>query len=315
MPETYDLVSLGEVMLRLSPPRHVRLRQAGSLDVRVCGAQFNVAADLASLGKKVAFLSKLPDNELGLLARSLCLRYGVDMSHVSTAQGARMGLVFVDFAAEPRESAHLYDRRNSAASMISPADFDWEKIAGRARLAHTDGVFLGLGENCREAAMRFMAAARSTGCTVCFDVNHREHIKTSEQVYRQVLPFVDVLVTNRSFSERTFGFQGSDEDLLRSYHREFGCNTVCLTSRCMQSAVRGSWSSMALHEGRVLAGSAICFDAVDRFGTGDAYFAGFLYGYLQGDVELGLEFGNTLCALAILLRGMWRSSQPRRSCT
>src|SRR5579864_4610156 len=91
----YDLVSLGEVMLRMSPPKFERLRRARSLDIQVAGAQLNVAADLARLGKKTAFLSKLPANELGQLAYDTCLSYGVDMSHVQMITGARMGVNYL----------------------------------------------------------------------------------------------------------------------------------------------------------------------------------------------------------------------------
>src|SRR5437867_1091958 len=92
---TYDVVSLGEVMLRLSPPGHERLRQARSLDIRVCGAQFNLAADFALLGGRSAFVSRLPANDLGLMARSACLKYGVDMSNVRMTPNSRMGIVYV----------------------------------------------------------------------------------------------------------------------------------------------------------------------------------------------------------------------------
>src|SRR5262245_55703135 len=170
----YDLVSLGELMLRLSPPGRERLRQAHSLAVRACGAQFNVVAGMAVQGRRAAFLSKLPDGELGLLARSLGQKYGGDMSHVALVPGARMGIIYVDFPAEPGRTSHVYDRQGSAASGITPADFDWAKILAGARLAHTDGIFLGLNENCRAAALEFIRTAKAQGCVFCFDVNYRE---------------------------------------------------------------------------------------------------------------------------------------------
>ncbi|HVO72177.1 MAG TPA: PfkB family carbohydrate kinase, partial [Aggregatilineaceae bacterium] len=91
----YDLVSLGEVMLRMSPPKFERLRGATRLDVHVAGAQLNVAANLARFGKRTAFLSRLPANELGLLARDTCASYGVDMSHVLMIPDARMGINYL----------------------------------------------------------------------------------------------------------------------------------------------------------------------------------------------------------------------------
>ena len=305
-----DLVSLGEVMLRMSPPKHERLRQATQLDVRVAGSQLNVAADLAQLGMKTIFVSKLPANELGLLARNACQGYGVDVSHLMLVEGGRMGVNYLEFGATPRAGATVYDRAGSAASSIAAGDFAWGDITRGARLAYTDGIFPGLGAGCFEATLAFLAAAREQGAVTCFDVNYREHLWTVEcarAAWQELLPLVDILATNRSVSEQVFGFEGSDEDLLARYHDAFGCRTVCLTHREMFGVLHGAWSSAALHEGTVFQGRRYEFDVVDRFGTGDAWFAGFLYGYLEreleGDVQVALDFGDALCALAHTIEG------------
>ena len=116
-----DVVCLGEVMLRLSPPKFERLRQATRLDVCVAGSQLNVAADLAQLGKRTAFVSLLPANELGVLARDACQGYGVDVSHLKLVDGARMGVNYLEFGATPRAGVAIYDRAGSAASTITAA--------------------------------------------------------------------------------------------------------------------------------------------------------------------------------------------------
>ncbi len=185
-----DLVSLGEMMLRLSPPKHERLRRAAALDVRACGAQFNLAANFAALGKHSLFLSQLPDNELGHLARSLGQSYGVDMSQVQLGDTPKIGLVFVEFSLAPRRQVHLYDRQGSAASRISPADFAWSEILQGAHFAHTDGIFPALGAGPRQAALAFLKAARECGCTASFDVNFRESLWPPDDalaLYRQAL--------------------------------------------------------------------------------------------------------------------------------
>ena len=303
---TYDLVSLGEVMLRLSPPRFERLRQATRLDVRVAGSQLNVAANLAQLGKRAAFVSLLPGNELGVLARDACLGYGVDVSHLRLVDGVRMGVNFVEFGATPRAGVAVYDRAGSAASTITAIDFDWAGILSGARLAYSDGIFPGLGEGCFEATLAFLRTAREAGCVTCFDVNYREHLWTVERAraaWGQILPLVDVLATNRSVAEAVFGYAGTDVELLTRFRADFGCRTVCLTSREIDGVLRGAWSSQALHDGQMTQGRRYEFDVIDRFGTGDAWFAGFLYGYLDGDVAFALNFGNALCALAHTIEG------------
>ncbi len=300
------LASLGEVMLRLSPPGYERLRAAKSLEVRMCGAQFNVAADLGLLGKSTVFISKLPANELGVLARNAGGKYGIDMSHVQMAPDTRMGVIYVEFGADPRPGMHLYDRRGSAASTIKPADFDWKRILKDTRFAHTDGIFPGLAPGCREATLEFLKTARAAGCEICFDMNYRETLWTPEEarkLYKEILRYVDIVVTNQSVSNLIFGPQGTEEDFARRYHQEFGCRIVCTTSREMLGRRHGKWKSMALFEDQIEHGSPCEFEVVDRFGTGDAFLAGFLFGYSERGIKYGLDFGNALCALAHTTEG------------
>ena len=302
----YDLVSVGEVMLRMSPPKYQRLRQAHTLDVCVCGSQLNVAANLARLGKKTAFVTKIPANELGLLAWDGCLSYGVDLSHVQMVPGGRLGVNYVEFGRPPRGGVAVYDREHSAASTIAPGDFAWDQILAGARLAYTDGIFPGLSTSCRAAALEFVATAATMGCTVCFDMNYREHLWTpavAREVWPHLLSHVDILVTNRSVSTDVFGYEGSDVEQAARYGDEFGCQVVCHTRREAMGAQRGAWNSLAVSGGQCYWGRRVEFDVVDRFGTGDAWFAGFLYGYLSGDIEYALNFGNALCALAHTTEG------------
>lgn len=302
----YDLVSLGEVMLRLSPPKFERLRSARKLDVHVAGSQLNVAANLARLGKRTSFISKLPANELGILTRDVCMSYGVDTSWLHFVPEGRLGVNYVEFGATPRAGVTVYDRRGSAASTITPDDFDWESALSGTRLAFTDGIFPGLSPNCAATTLKFLATAKRLGCTTCFDVNFREHLwteQTAAEVWRELLPHIDVLVTNRSVSETVFGYSGTDEEILAKYQEEFGCKITCLTTREIFGVLKGAWNSIALSDGKIVEGVKRQFDIVDRFGTGDAWFAGFLYGYLERDLEYALNFANTLCALAHTTEG------------
>jgi 2-dehydro-3-deoxygluconokinase len=302
----FDLISLGEVMLRMSPPRYERLRRARSLDIQVAGAQLNIAANLARFGKKAAFISKLPHNELGLLAYDMCQSYGVDMAYVQLVEGARMGVNYLEFTATPRTPVTIFDRKDSAASTITANDFDWQSILADVKIAHTDGIFPGLSVGCREATTIYLETAKALGGLTSFDMNYREHlwtVETARECWNTLLPMIDIVVTNRSVSELAFGFSGSDEALLRQYHEAFGCKLICLTSREIDGIMRGAWASQALYEGEVIYGRRYEFDAVDRYGTGDAFFAGLLYGYLEGDVQFALNFGNAACALAHTVEG------------
>jgi 2-dehydro-3-deoxygluconokinase len=272
----------------------------------MCGAQFNIAADLALLGKCTVFVSKLPANELGALARTAGGSYGVDMSHVQMAPDSRMGVIYVEFGADPRPGMHLYDRKGSAASTIKPADFDWKRILKGSRFAHTDGIFPGLNTGCREATLEFLKAAREAGCEICFDMNYRETLWSPEEackLYKEILGYVDIVVTSQSASKVVFGVDDAEEGSAQRYRQEFGCRIVCMTSREMGRRRHGKWKSIALFENHVEYGRPFEFEVVDRYGTGDAFLAGFLFGYSERGVKYGLDFGNALCALAHTTEG------------
>lgn len=297
----HDVVTIGEGMLRLSPPRFERLRRARSLDLHVCGSQGNVASNLARLGLNTAFMTKVPDNALGLLMKDHYMSCGVDVSHVKLVSGARLGVNYIEFGATPRTSSVVYDRKNSAASTIAPDDFAWDEILQGVRLAYTDGILPGLSDSCRRATLEFIAAAKRQGCLVGLDVNYREHLWSphrAREVLAEIIKDVDVLITTQWDSETVFGYTGSYEEIIKQFHDEFGCPIVAITLREVFDVLRGAWNTMVLHEGKVLHGRRIEMDVIDRFGAGDSWGSGFIFAYLtKGDVEYAMNFGNALCAL------------------
>lgn len=306
MSRPYDLVSLGEPLLRLTPPEGEPLRRAASLSLHVVGSQLNVAADLAALGRRTMFLSKVPATALGLLALDACRGFGVDVSHVPTVPSGKMGVTWVELSAAPRVPLAVFDRAGSAASTIDETSFPWESIVSQAAYACTDGVFPGLSPGCARATESFLTTARAGGCVTCFDVNYRAHLWAQEEAracLRKLLPHVDILATNADVSSSVFGFTGTEEQVMERYAAEFGCRVVCLTRREMMGLHRGAWSSKARMDGRVTEGCRQEFEIVDRYGTGDAWFAGFLYAWDGRDVGRALSFGNALCALAHTQRG------------
>jgi len=302
----YDILALGEPLLRLSPPGVGQLRCASSLDVHVAGAQFNMASNLARLGMRTALITKLPDNALGDLVIDVCRRNGLDVSLIQRVPHSKMGVTYNEFSASPRAPLAVFDRAGSAASGICPGDFDWDALLAQSACAYTDGVFTGLTPNSLETARVFLTAARKHGCLTCFDVNYREHLWTPQaarDAWNMLLPLVDVLSTNRNVTEAVFGYEGTDEDLMRRYADEFGCRAVTLTSREMHGIARGAWQAKVLSDGDMFNGRRMEFDIVDRYGTGDAYFAGFLYGFLERGAGFGADFGAAMCALAHTIMG------------
>ena len=302
----YDLITLGEPLLRLSPPGYEQLRRASSLNIHIVGSQLNVAANLARLGRKTAFLTRLPSGPLGLLAKDACSSYGVDTSHIDFEEGGKMGVTYVEFSVSPRAPRAVYDRAGSSASKTTANTFKWNTLAQQTAYVYTDGIFPGLSEGCRQATAEFIHAAKRQGATTCFDVNYREHLWTpakAKEAWSPLLPQIDVLVINRGVSEVVFGYEGTDEVLMKRFADDFGCRVVCLTSREILGLQRGGWNSQALFEGTVHKGHRQEFDIADRYGTGDAWFAGFLYGLMEKDIEEALNFGNAMCAIAHTIVG------------
>ncbi len=298
----WDLLSLGEVMLRLSPPRYERLRRPTSLDLHVAGSQLNVAACLAGLGLSTAFVTNLPENDLGRFVLETCRGYGVDMHHVRMIPESRIGLNFVELNAGP-SSTVIYDREASAAASMRTGDFDWDILLGGSRAVYTDGILLGLSDACRETGIEFLRSAAQMGSTTCFDANYRHHIwgspDAARKVWRTALNHVDVLVTNRMVSEEVFGFRGTDEELVSRYRDEFGCQTVALTSRTMSGTRKGRWNACALQGTDFVEATPVSFEVADRYGTGDAWFAGFLFAHLRGAGLIeALKLAGALCAFS-----------------
>jgi 2-dehydro-3-deoxygluconokinase len=303
----FDVVTVGEGMLRLSPPRYERIRRARTLDVHVCGSQGNVASNIARLGLKTAFATKVPNNDLGLLMKDHYMSCGVDTSLIKMVNNSRLGVNFIEFGATPRPSKVVYDRKNSAASTITPGDYDWNNVLKSVKLAYTDGIFPGLSQTCRDSAFEFINAAKKNGCLIGFDVNYREHLWSPEEakkVQSEIIKNVDILITTQWDSEIVFGYKGSYEDIIKRFHDDFGCKIVAITLREVYDVLRGGWNTMVYYDGKVLRGRKIDCDQIDRFGAGDSWGSGFLYAYLTTkDTEYSMNFGNALCALHHTIEG------------
>jgi 2-dehydro-3-deoxygluconokinase len=303
----YDIVTVGEGMLRLSPPRYERIRRAKTFDVHICGSQGNIASNTARLGIKSAFVTKLPDNALGLLMKDFYMSCGVDTSHIQFIENSRLGVNYIEFGATPRSSMVVYDRKNSAASTIAPGDFKWDKILKGCRLAYTDGILPGLSKSCRDATDEFVDAAKKNSCMLGFDVNYREHLWSpaeANETLSKILKHVDILITTQWDSETVFGYSGSYEDISKKFYADFGCKIVAITLREVYDVQHGAWTTLVCHEGNIINGEKYEMDIIDRFGGGDSWGSAFLYSYLtDGNIEDALNFGNAFCALHHTVHG------------
>ena len=268
----HDLVTLGEVLLRLAIPAPARVETARQLDVQIGGAEANVAATVARLGLRTAWISALPANAWGERVLRELGGHGVDCRHVRQIEGARMGLYFLEFGVSPRPIRVLYDRRDSAFARLTVDDVDWEPVR-RARLVHLSGVTAGLGDSGRALVRRAVEEA----AVLSFDVNYRAALWTPADARRciePILPRARYLFMGEEEAATVFGLTGRPETTLDALARQAPGATIAL--------LRGADGSLVRDGSRLYAPARRpAVQVVDPIGAGDAYVAGFLWATLQ----------------------------------
>ncbi|HOE12398.1 MAG TPA: sugar kinase [bacterium] len=297
-----DVVTFGEAMVRLSPPDFNRLEQTATLDVRVGGAEFNVAIGVARLGMSSAFVTRVPTNPLGRMIVNKTREHGVDCSHVVWTKEDRAGLYFLEFGASPRPSNVIYDRKDSAISRIKKGEVNWDAALSGAKLFHTSGITAALSPTAREAFLESLEKAKQNKVKVSIDLNYRAKLWTeaeAQECMTMAMKYTDILITTEEDTMRVFKIEGKDyEEVARKLHDRFGFELVLITLREDLSVWRNKWTAIALHDGKVYKTRTYEVEIVDRVGGGDSCSAGFLYGYLQdGDVQKGIDWGVAFSAL------------------
>ncbi|MCX6100401.1 MAG: sugar kinase, partial [Candidatus Bipolaricaulota bacterium] len=278
-----------------------RLEQTSSLDVQVGGAELNVAVAARRLGLETAYVTRLTANPLGRMIVNKAREQGVDMSHVLWTQEDRMGLYFTEFGASPRPNSVLYDRRDSAMAHIQPGMVDWRTVFAGARWFHTSGITPALSASCAATTSEGVQAAKAAGLKVSIDLNYRARLWSQEQaraVMTGLMEDTDVLITTEEDTERVFGIIGKDyDDVARALAARFDLEAVVITLRETPSVWRNTWGAMALAEGEIHRSPIFDLELVDRVGAGDAFAGGFLFGYMKGGPEMGVQYGVAVSAL------------------
>ena len=295
-----DVLTFGETMLRLSPPGRLRLAQATSLDVWVAGSESNVAAALCALGLSVSWVSRLPDNPPGHKVADALRAVGVDVSHVVwTPPGERVGLLYAEAGAEPRAGAVFYDRAYSAASFLSPADLP-DVLFDTHRHLHVSGITPALSPSCADAVTDAVTRAKARGRTVSLDINYRAKLWTPEAAataLAALIPSVDLLFCAREDAARLFGLTGDDAARASDLRARFGVPVAALTA--------GADGAVGCDADGCRSVPAVPVETtVERFGSGDAFAAGFLAEYLKGaSLEDALKMGVAAGALKRTILG------------
>jgi 2-dehydro-3-deoxygluconokinase len=301
----FDVVTLGETMIRLSPPGFQRLSQATALDIQIGGAESNVAVALSTLGFHSAWIGRLPKNALGDRVISELNRHHVDTRGVVQAPGERIGTYFIELATPPRPNRVIYDRANSAASRMTLADVDQSVLAG-ARWVHLTGITPALGEGCRALIEAVIAQAKRNGSMVSFDINFRALLWGASQAGATLDPLLkqcDVVFTAHRDGVALFGADEDPYAAARQLHARFGCHTLVLTTGedgAIAAERDANGVVQELHQPQPFKVGHI----VDRIGAGDAFDAGFIAARLWGlSLREALTYGNAMSALKLTVPG------------
>ncbi len=329
----WDLVSLGEVMVRFDPGER-RIATARSFEVCEGGGEYNVARGLKRcFGLETAVVTAFADDPVGRLLQDLIYQGGVDQSlvrwveHDGVGRAARNGLNFTERGFGVRAALGSYDRGHTAASQLKPGEIDWKEIFRKhgARWFHTGGIFCALSETTPEVALEAMQAARKNGTIVSYDLNYRASLwkslggkKRAQEVNRRIAPHVDVMLGNEEDFSAALGYEVPrvDENLsafevegfkqmIAKVVKDYPFKVVATTLRKAKTATLNDWGAICYCDGKFhQAKNRENLEIFDRVGGGDSFASGLIYGFLAAqEPQWCVECGAAHGALAMTTPG------------
>ncbi len=313
------VVTFGELLLRLAPESYRRFAQADRFEASFGGAEANVAVSLCGLGQPAAFVSKLPEHEIGQMAVNALRRYGVDMGHVLRG-GSRVGVYFMEHGASQRASKVIYDRAGSAIAEAKPGEFDWDAILRGARWFHFTGITPALSGSAASLCEEACQAAGRLGVPVSCDLNYRKNLWNREragQVLGKLLPYVTLCIANEEDAADVFDIHAAGSnveggrlsregyaDVARQLAERFGLAEVAITLRQSISASDNIWGGMLYAGGQCYFSREYPVHIVDRVGGGDSFGAGLIFAALEGKgPQARLEFAAAASCLKHAIEG------------
>ncbi len=330
----FDIVSLGEIMLRLDPG-DMRIRTARAFQAWEGGGEYNVARGLRKcFGLRAAVVTAFADNDVGRLVEDFILQGGVDTRFVlwrpydGLGRGTRNGLNFTERGFGVRGASGVSDRGHTAASQLKRGDVDWEKIFGDhgARWFHTGGIYAGLSETTADVIEEAMQAAKKHGTVISYDLNYRPSLwknfggqKRAQEVNRRLARYVDVMIGNEEDFTASLGFEvpGTDTHLasieVENFKKMIGAVTqefpnfkvIATTLRTVKSASINDWGAVCWAGGSFYESTLRPnLEIYDRVGGGDSFASGLVYGLMEkGDPALAVNYGAAHGALAMTTPG------------
>src|SRR5712692_7587603 len=229
---SYDFLTLGETLLRLSPPGMQRLDQARAFEIGIGGSELNVACLLSRLGRRTAWVSRLPEGPLGRIVDGEARRHGVDTRFVRWIPEARLGLMFFEPGPAPRNARVIYDRKHSAASELGFEDAPWEALIAASGRVHLSGITPALGPSCRALVGHVAQLAAAAGKPVSYDLNYRATLTSAadaREMLAAVAPHLELFVVAERDAHTVLGFDEEAEALAAAIAARYGMPLVALT--------------------------------------------------------------------------------------
>ncbi len=297
----WDVVTLGETMLRLTPPNLLRLEQTRSLEIEVGGSESNTAIGLSRLGARTLWISRLSSNPLGRKIAREISSFGVDTSSVVWTEDDRVGLYFFEEGKAPRGSSVIYDRRHSAVSRMTPEELPRDVFAaGKGKLLHLTGITLALSESARRTADEAVRRAKNANWRFSFDLNFRSKLWSSQaaqNAYENFLHQTDLIFAPLGDVKAIYGDAAGStaQSAIAFLRQEFPQASIVVTAGADGSFARGA-------NGELIFQPCYPADTVGRLGGGDAFAAGFLFAYYlnpasTGDLAAALKWASAAAAL------------------
>jgi 2-dehydro-3-deoxygluconokinase len=318
----YDLISLGEVNLRLDPGEN-RIRCARDFHIWECGGEYNVARALRKgFGMRTAIMTALADNDIGRLVEDCIMQGGTDSTHIIWRESdgiglkSRNSLIFTERGYGIRGALSVSDRGHTAASQIFPGEIDWDYIFGKlgSRWFHTGGVFAALSPTTGQALLEAVRAAKKHRVVVSYDLNYRASLwnaggglEKAREINREVAKYVDVMIGNEEDFTNCLGYavEGTDEKFLRldisgykrmveqTVHEYPNFKVIATTLRTVKTATINDWQAICWANGKIYESKAYNnLEVFDRVGGGDGFASGLIYGLMTtGEPQKAVEYG------------------------
>lgn len=313
------VMTFGEIMLRLKTPEYLKILQADGFEASYGGAESNVAVSLAMFGDEAAYVTKIPDNPVGLAALGAVRRFGVDTSCVLHG-GSRLGIYYFEKGTNIRPTNVVYDREYSALALADAAEFDWEKILKDIDIFYFSGVTPAISGQMEQAVLEALEYCQAHSIQVVCDLNYRSKMWSTEKAQKvmgELMNYVDLCIANDEDFESTLGIHAFDGDMahgidqidsykegMKEILRQYpGCKAVASVLRNMRTVEDGDWMGIYLKDGVFYESPVHTVHSLEAVGAGDAFAGGLLHGIVREfDPQKTIDFAISASVLKLMIQ-------------